>query len=126
MLTAKLAYLKQLEHLLGSQGVKSSHKLRVSVEPILDSRITQFRELMQDQNNKLSLSIVQDGQSKYRGEDNLDLSKLYYEEVEGMIEAEYKGCLRIEGVSIDRHLNHRFYEYDLDLGEPGVLKYSKK
>ena len=37
--TAKLAYLKYLELVLDSVGVKSSNKLKVAVEPILSTRV---------------------------------------------------------------------------------------
>jgi len=81
---------------------------------------------MQGQGRILNLSILQDANFAYQAEENLDLTKLYYEEIEGMIEAEYRGCLRIEGVSINRVSNQKFYDYNLDLSELGVLRYSKR
>lgn len=38
-LTAKLAYLKMLEVLTDSKGVKSRNKLSISIEPVFESRI---------------------------------------------------------------------------------------
>ena len=43
-----------------------------------------------------------------------------------MIDVEYRGCLRIEGVAMNRQLNFRFFDYDMDLSEAGVLKYIQK
>lgn len=124
--TAKLSYLKMLELLLNSGGVRTSEKLQIGLEPFFESRVKQFRELMQGQGRILNLSILQDANFAYQAEENLDLTKLYYEEIEGMIEAEYRGCLRIEGVSINRVSNQKFYDYNLDLSELGVLRYSKR
>ena len=43
-----------------------------------------------------------------------------------LIEVEYRGCLRIEGISMNRGENLRFFDYDLDQSEEGVLRYAKR
>lgn len=81
---------------------------------------------MKAQEHQLIISILKDAESKYLPEENVDLASLYYEEVEGMIEAEYRGCLRIQGLSMDRVLNSKFYDYILDFSQRGTLTYTKK
>jgi len=41
--TAKLSYLKMLELLLNSGGVRTSEKIQIGVEPLFESRVKQFR-----------------------------------------------------------------------------------
>lgn len=124
--SGKFAYLKMLETMLDCPNKLIQGNFQINLEAKFESRIIEFRELMESQGTKLSLAIVRKHNGKIAIQEIIEPENIFYEEIEEEIEVIYNGCLKIFGVEADRSMNDVFRDYEMDLTTEGQISYMHK